>query len=112
MKGQPHALDSESRWQSIRQIADRIGIRMRPELCVHIRNNSWSPELGYPVVRDLLATGHHFTAIFCFNDIAAIGAIRAIKDAGLRCPEDISVVGFDDIARRRTTLTEPDDHPL
>ena len=98
MKGQPHALDSESRWQSIRQIAERIGIRMRPELCVHIKNNSWSPELGYPVVRDLLATGHHFTAIFCFNDIAAIGAIRAIKDAGLRCPDDISVVGFDDIA--------------
>ena len=113
MKGQPHALDSESRWQSIRQIAERIGIRMRPELCVHIRNNSWSPELGYPVVRDLLATGHHFTAIFCFNDIAAIGAIRAIKDAGLRCPEDISVVGFDDIASAAyhtpslTTIRQP-----
>jgi DNA-binding LacI/PurR family transcriptional regulator len=113
MKGQPHALDSESRWQSVRQIAERIGIRMRPELCVHIRNNSWSPELGYPVVRDLLATGHHFTAIFCFNDIAAIGAIRAIKDAGLRCPEDISVVGFDDIASAAyhtpslTTIRQP-----
>jgi LacI family transcriptional regulator len=113
MKGQPHALDSDSRWQSIRQIAERIGIRMRPELCVHIRNNSWSPELGYPVVRDLLATGHHFSAIFCFNDIAAIGAIRAIKDAGLRCPEDISVVGFDDIASAAyhtpslTTIRQP-----
>ena len=113
MKGQPHALDSEWRWQSIRQIAERIGIRMRPELCVHIRNNSWSPELGYPVVRDLLATGHHFTAIFCFNDIAAIGAIRAIKDAGLRCPEDISVLGFDDIASAAyhtpslTTIRQP-----
>jgi len=113
MKGQPHALDSDWRWQSIRQIAERIGIRMRPDLCVHIRNNSWSPELGYPVVRDLLATGRHFTAIFCFNDIAAIGAIRAIKDAGLRCPEDISVVGFDDIASAAyhtpslTTIRQP-----
>ncbi len=113
MKGQPHALDSDSRWQSIRQIAERIGIRIRPELCVHIKNNSWSPELGYPVVRDLLATGRHFTAIFCFNDIAAIGAIRAIKDAGLRCPEDISVVGFDDIASAAyhtpslTTIRQP-----
>lgn len=113
MKGQPHALDSEWRWQSIRQIAERIGIRMRPELCVHIRNNSWSPELGYPVVRELLAAGHHFTAIFCFNDIAAIGAIRAIKDAGLRCPEDISVLGFDDIASAAyhtpslTTIRQP-----
>ena len=113
MKGQPHALDSEARWQSIRQIAELIGIRMSPELCVHIRNNSWSPELGYPVVRDLLASGHHFTALFCFNDIAAIGAIRAIKDAGLRCPEDISVVGFDDIASAAyhtpslTTIRQP-----
>src|ERR1700733_3237680 len=113
MKGQPHALDSESRWESIRHLAERIGIRMRPELCVHIRNNSWSPELGYPVVRDLLAAHRDFTAIFCFNDIAAIGAIRAIKDAGLRCPEDVSVVGFDDIASAAyhtpslTTIRQP-----
>jgi DNA-binding LacI/PurR family transcriptional regulator len=113
MKGQPHALDSESRWESIRQLAERIGIRMRPELCVHIRTNSWSPELGYPVVRDLLASRRDFTAIFCFNDIAAIGAIRAIVDAGLRCPEDISVVGFDDITSAAfhtpslTTIRQP-----
>jgi LacI family transcriptional regulator, galactose operon repressor len=113
MKGQPHALDSESRWESIRQLAERIGIRMRPELSVHIRTNSWSPELGYPVVRDLLASRRDFTAIFCFNDIAAIGAIRAIVDAGLRCPEDISVVGFDDITSAAfhtpslTTIRQP-----
>jgi LacI family transcriptional regulator len=113
MKGQPHALDSESRWESIRQLAERIGIRMRPELCVHIHTNSWSPELGYPVVRDLLASRRDFTAIFCFNDIAAIGAIRAIVDAGLRCPQDISVVGFDDITSAAyhtpslTTIRQP-----
>ena len=113
MKGQPHALDSESRWESIRQLAEQIGIRMRPELCVHIRTNSWSPELGYPVVRDLLASHRDFTAIFCFNDIAAIGAIRAIVDAGLRCPQDISVVGFDDITSAAfhtpslTTIRQP-----
>ena len=113
MKGQPHALDSESRWESIRQLAEQIGLRMRPELCVHIRTNSWSPELGYPVVRDLLASHRDFTAIFCFNDIAAIGAIRAIVDAGLRCPEDISVVGFDDITSAAyhtpslTTIRQP-----
>lgn len=113
MKGQPHALDSESRWQSIKAIAEKIGIRMRPELCVHIQTNSWSPQLGYPVVKDLLAAHRDFTAIFCFNDIAAIGAIRAIVDAGLRCPQDISVVGFDDISSAAfttpslTTIRQP-----
>ena len=38
-----------------------------------------------------------FTAVFCFNDIAAIGALRALKEAGLSVPGDVSVVGFDDI---------------
>jgi len=113
MKGPPHALDSEPRWQSIKDIADKIGIRMRPELCVHLQTNSWSPQLGYPAIEDLLASHRDFTAIFCFNDIAAIGAIRAIVDAGLRCPDDISVVGFDDISSSAfttpslTTIQQP-----
>lgn len=97
MKGQRHALDSESRWESIVEIAKKTGLTVYPELCVYLEQNSWSPELGYPVVRDLLARTRDFTALFCFNDIAAIGAIRAIADAGLSCPKDISVVGFDDI---------------
>jgi DNA-binding LacI/PurR family transcriptional regulator len=113
MKGPPHIPDSQWRWDSIRQQAKAIGIRMRPEFCLQIRNNSWTPELGYPLVRDLLAKKPALTAIFCFNDISAIGAIRAIVDAGLRCPEDISVMGFDDIASAAfgtpslTTIRQP-----
>jgi LacI family transcriptional regulator len=38
-----------------------------------------------------------FTALFAYNDISAIGSIRALREAGLRVPEDVSVVGFDDI---------------
>jgi len=45
----------------------------------------------------LLHRKAEFTAIVCYNDVAAIGAIRAFRDHGLRVPEDISVVGFDDI---------------
>jgi LacI family repressor for deo operon, udp, cdd, tsx, nupC, and nupG len=56
-----------------------------------------APEIGYKPMQSLLETTKDFTAIFCFNDIAAIGAIRALKDVGLRVPEDVSVVGFDDI---------------
>jgi DNA-binding LacI/PurR family transcriptional regulator len=113
MKGQPHALDSEARWEGIMAMAQRVGITIYPELCVYLQANSWSPELGYPIIRDLLARTRDFTAIFCFNDIAAIGAIRAIVDSGLRCPEDISVIGFDDIASaayqtpRLTTVRQP-----
>ena len=90
-----------------------ICLTIYPDLCVYLEANSWSPELGYPITRDLLAHTRDFTAIFCFNDIAAIGAIRAIADAGLRCPDDISDIGFDDISSaayqtpRLTTVRQP-----
>ena len=113
MKGQPHALDSQARWDGILAMAKRVGLTIHKNLCVYLEANAWSPELGYPIIRDLLSRTRDFTAIFCFNDIAAIGAIRAIVDAGLRCPEDISVIGFDDIASaayqtpRLTTVRQP-----
>ena len=113
MKGQPQVSDSDFRWQGILAMAKRIGLTIYPDLCVYLEANSWSPELGYPTIRDLLARTRNFTAIFCFNDIAAIGAIRAIADAGLRCPDDISVIGFDDISSaayqtpRLTTVRQP-----
>jgi len=113
MKASQYILDADPRWDGIQQLAADIGIHMRPELCIRITEGGWTPELGFPSVRDLLASRRDFTAIFCFNDSAAIGAIRAIVDAGLRCPEDISVIGFDDIATasymtpRLTTIRQP-----
>ena len=56
-----------------------------------------APEIGYKPMQVLLEKTRDFTAIFCFNDIAAIGAIRTLRDAGLNVPGDVSVVGFDDI---------------
>ena len=73
----------------------------------------WSPELGYPVVQQLLATGKSFTALVAFNDISAMGAIRALQDNNLRVPEDVSVIGFDNIRAaaytlpRLTTISQP-----
>jgi DNA-binding LacI/PurR family transcriptional regulator len=113
MKGQRYSLDSEARWQSIVNIAQEIGIIVHPELCIFLEENIWTPKLGYPPVRDLLARTRDFTALFCFNDTSAIGAIRAIQDAGLTCPNDISVIGFDDIIvaeyfnPRLTTVRQP-----
>ena len=56
-----------------------------------------SPQTGYETAKELLARKVPFTALIVYNDISAVGAIRAIKETGLRVPEDISVVGFDDI---------------
>jgi DNA-binding LacI/PurR family transcriptional regulator len=70
---------------------------VRPELTVQIETDLPTPELGYPSARKLLARNEHFTALFAYNDISAIGAIQAFQEAGLRVPEDVSVVGFDDI---------------
>jgi DNA-binding LacI/PurR family transcriptional regulator len=106
MRGPRAIPDSEYRWQSIQQVVSEIGLRIDPALVVRIDAAGWSektgehpmaPEIGYKPMQGLLEKSTDFTAIFCFNDIAAIGAIRALKDAGLRVPEDVSVVGFDDI---------------
>lgn len=113
MRGTHFVSDSEARWQAIVSIAREIGITVRPELSIQLEMNSWSPDLGYQPVRDLLARTRDFTAMFCFNDTAAIGAIRAIEDCGLNCPRDISVIGFDDIIvaeyynPRLTTVRQP-----
>src|SRR5215469_8303890 len=113
MKGNRYVSDSDTRWEAIVSIAREIGIVVRPELSIHLEKNSWSPDIGYPPVRELLARTRDFTAIFSFNDTAAIGAIRAIEDVGLNCPRDISVIGFDDIivseylSPRLTTVRQP-----
>jgi LacI family transcriptional regulator len=66
-------------------------------LTVQLDSLDSSPELGYPFAKQLLARGKPFTALFAYNDISAIGSIRALREAGLRVPEDVSVIGFDDI---------------
>lgn len=55
----------------------------------------YSYQDGYQATRALLDAGRQFTALFAAADVMAIGAIRALRDAGLRVPEDVSVMGFD-----------------
>ncbi|HUY82485.1 MAG TPA: LacI family DNA-binding transcriptional regulator [Acidobacteriaceae bacterium] len=97
MRGPEIIPDTEYRWAGILEAARRLKIAVRPEMCLQLGSDNTSPEFGYLPMKTLLEKTRDFTAIFCFNDIAAIGAIRAIYDAGLRVPEDISVIGFDDI---------------
>ncbi len=97
MRGNPLSSDSNDRWEAIRRVAGEIGINIDPELTVQIDTDDATPMLGYPFTKQLLARQKPFTALFAYNDISAIGAIRALQEQGLRVPQDVSVMGFDDI---------------
>lgn len=57
----------------------------------------FTEQSGYRAVTDALADGRAFTSVFALNDLMAIGAMAALQDSGLRIPEDVSVIGYDDI---------------
>ena len=97
LKGQQLSSDSAVRWDAIVETAQELGMRIRPELTVQMEGTDSTPAIGYPVAKQLLARKKPFTAVFAYNDISAIGATWAFREAGLRVPQDVSVVGFDDI---------------
>ena len=113
IKGQAFVPDTEVRWSAITKVARQMGLSISPKLVKQIEENSPSPHLGYKATQELLVSGAQFTALFAFNDICAMGAIRALHEFGLRVPEDVSVLGFDDVEsaayqiRGLTTVQQP-----
>ena len=97
IKGQEFSSDTDIRWNTIHEAARKRDIDIDPRLTVQLVDDSRSPEVGYAAMKTLLRHGEKFTAVFAFNDISAIGAIRALDEMGLRVPHDVSVMGFDDI---------------
>lgn len=97
VRGQDFSSDSKVRWESIRVTAAQMGIDIHPKLVAQLSGDNPSPEVGYLAAQQLLSSGRDFTAVFAFNDVSAMGVIRALREAGRRVPEDVSVVGFDDI---------------
>lgn len=97
IKGQEFSSDTEIRHLSILEAARRRGIPIDQKFVVQLCGDSPSPEVGYSAMKSLLVRKVKFTAVFAFNDVSAIGAIRALQEAGLSVPDDISVLGFDDI---------------
>jgi DNA-binding LacI/PurR family transcriptional regulator len=97
MKGNPVSSDAKDRWEAICRVASQLGLCIDPELTIQIDTDDPTPRLGYPFAKQLLSKQKPFTALFAYNDMSAIGAIRAIQEQGMRVPQDISVMGFDDI---------------
>ncbi len=92
--GPPTEWDAAERQSGFEQALQGQGLRPDPELTVV---GGSRPQGGIRAMKRLLALPNLPTAVFCYNDALALGAIRAARDAGLRVPQDLSVVGFDDI---------------
>jgi LacI family transcriptional regulator len=93
--------DSAPRWKGIRRFAKAHHLELDPQLIVDLpesRDPASSFESGFSLTKELLARKRRFTALVAFDDMTAFGTIRALTQAGLRVPEDCSVIGFDDIA--------------
>ncbi|MEZ4670034.1 MAG: LacI family DNA-binding transcriptional regulator [Anaerolineae bacterium] len=79
-----------------------------------VREGAFDPDTGYEAMKSLLNQSPLPTAVFAMNDMMAYGAMTAIQEAGLRIPEDVALVGFDDVRLARfttpalTTIYEPD----
>lgn len=120
-RGQPGSSDTKDRARAIFEAAAKLGVEIPPELTLQLSGEGedeiFTPDAayveGYAFGKKLLGRRVSFTALFAFDDASAIGAIRAFLDAGLRVPEDVSVVGFDDIQTaayhnpRLTTVRQP-----
>lgn len=102
IKGQVFSSDTNRRWRAIVEAAKNLEIPIQPQLVVQLQGVDPGPGPGMEVTRQLLQKKRSFTALFAFNDVTAMGAILALREAGLRVPKDISVVGFDDVLAAST----------
>ena len=81
------------RLRGYRQALAAAGLAFEGEL---VRQGNWQPLSGYEATRELMALADPPTAIFCGNDLMAVGCYDALRELGLRIPDDIAVMGYDD----------------
>jgi DNA-binding LacI/PurR family transcriptional regulator len=101
--GDRHGGQSDTeRFAGYRRALEESDVPFQPELMVH---GDGKPEGGTRGMAQLLALAQLPTAVFCYNDMTALGALRHIRTSGLCVPRDISLIGFDDLYI--TEYTEP-----
>ena len=101
IRGPRTLVDTAPRWQGVRAAARDLNLKIDPRLVVDLpesRDPFSSFEDGYKLTEQLLHHRVPFTAVMAFDDMTAFGAIRALSKAGIRVPEQCSVIGFDDVA--------------
>jgi DNA-binding LacI/PurR family transcriptional regulator len=101
IRGPKAITDSSPRWRGIRNFAKECDLELDNRLIVDMpesRDPLASVELGYKLTEDLIRQKRPFTAIVAFDDMSAFGAIRALNKAGIRVPDQCSVIGFDDVS--------------
>src|SRR5206468_6078282 len=101
IRGPRHITDTAPRWKGVRSFAAANRLEINPELVVDLPESSdplSSFDAGFALTGDLIRKKVPFTALMAFDDMTAFGAVRALHKAGIRIPDQCSVVGFDDIA--------------
>lgn len=102
--------DSEERLRAYHEALSDAGLPFEPELCAY---GAHRKEGGAAAMQQILSSGRFFDALIASNDLSCIGAMEVMQNAGLRIPEDVAVVGFDDILEARsfspslTTIRHP-----
>lgn len=107
VRGPKMVLDSSQRWEGIVKYADSVGLTIDPKLVVELpsRKESLSGyEGGYKAVDELLKRKRPFTAIMAYDDMTALGTIRALTERGISVPDECSVIGFDDVVQAEISI--------
>src|SRR5580658_8094428 len=97
IKGPDGNGDTEDRWNAVFATCKKLGVRVDPRLVIQLERLERHAEEGRIAAQELLRRGKRFTALVAYNDISALSAMTALREAGRRVPEDVSVIGFDDI---------------
>jgi LacI family transcriptional regulator len=116
LRGPAELEDSSRRWTGIQRFAAEAGLRLDPRLSLQhpARMDPASGfERGMCMTAELIEARRDFTAILAFDDLTALGAMRALWKAGRRVPDDCSLIGFDDVPQADlctpaiTTIRQP-----